>query len=62
MGIPPGPLRPPDGDYIVRRMRDTPLERYDTERQLRENGCKRFRHEQDDAGRLVTHGWVRGEE
>lgn len=48
----------PDGDYTVRRSQDNSEQRQDAERQLRENGCKRFRHDSQD-GKLVTHGWVR---
>lgn len=59
MAIPPRPQRPPDGDYITTRVKDTPEERADAEQALRANGCLRFWHETLPDGRLQAHGYMR---
>lgn len=61
MALPPPGQRPPSGDYITTRARDTSEERADAEQSLRANGCQRFHHETLSDGRLQTHGYVRAE-
>lgn len=61
MAIAPRQHTPPTGDYVVTRAHDTPEERADAEQILRANGCRRFRHEPSEDGRLQTHGYMRAE-
>lgn len=49
-------LRP--GEYTTMRGADTPAERADCERLLRQQGCKSFRFERQPDGRLVAHGYL----
>jgi len=61
-------IRPPElrsGDYVVTRAFDTPEERFDCARQLREQGCKSVRFEseysfdEDAQVNLRAHGYLR---
>jgi hypothetical protein len=53
-------VKPRDGDYVVTRASDTPEQRADAERVLRANGCRQFRAEVLDDGRMIVHGYLRG--
>lgn len=54
---PPAPALKP-GEYVVLRGADTPEERQDAERLMRQNGCKRIRFEPLVDGRLQVHGYL----
>lgn len=53
------PPEPRDGDYVITRASDTPEQRADAERVLRANGCRQFRAEVLEDGRMVVHGYLR---
>jgi hypothetical protein len=53
---PPPKLRA--GEYVVLRGADTPAERTDAERSLRNQGCRSVRFEPLADGRLQVHGYL----
>lgn len=53
------PPKPAVGDYVCTRASDTEAEREDARQQLLRNGCRRFRVENLDDGRITVHGYLR---
>lgn len=53
------PVEIPDGDYVVSYGADTEDNRRDAEQTLRNNGCRRFRADVLEDGRMIVHGYLR---
>lgn len=54
-------IQPPQiraAEYTTMRGQDTPAERADAQRVLKQQGCKSFRFETLSDGRLVAHGYM----
>lgn len=47
-----------DGDYIMNFGQDTPENRAEAEKILRNNGCRSFVMEHAVAGHLIAHGFL----
>jgi hypothetical protein len=53
------PPKPAVGDYVCTRGCDSEEQREDARQQLQRAGCKRFRVENLDDGRITVHGYLR---